>query len=47
MWCSLSRTVKSDAGEIVPVYRAGIEFEGVDTAGEPVQFIEENVLVKV
>ncbi len=48
-WCSLVRTTKDEAEEVLPVYRAGIHFEQVmsDTAKRIYEFLEENALIKL
>jgi Tfp pilus assembly protein PilZ len=49
VWCNLSKATKDDQGCVVPVYKAGIEFDGVisDKARELVNFLEENVIIKL
>jgi c-di-GMP-binding flagellar brake protein YcgR len=46
-WCRLSGTRKTKAGDVVPVYEAGIAFEGIltNTAKELRQFMQKNVIV--
>ncbi len=49
VWCTLVRTRRGRAGDIVPIYRAGIHFEEVlgTRAAEILEFIEENAVVSV
>lgn len=46
-WCRLAGTEKLDTGDVIPVYAAGIAFEGVLTsAAEQLhQFMEKNVIL--
>ncbi len=42
VWCVLSRSVKNERGEVIPIYRAGIRFKDVldEKAKEIFKFIE-------
>ena len=46
-WCHLVRTERTDSGDVVSVYQAGIDFRSIldDKARQMLQFIEENVVV--
>lgn len=49
VWCSLVRTEKTAAGEVTPIYRAGLHFEDV-LAGRPnelVRFIRKHAVVSL
>lgn len=49
MWCRLRSTRKAGSGEVVPVYTAGIEFEGVlsEEAEELLTFLRESAVVSL
>jgi Tfp pilus assembly protein PilZ len=49
VWCVLTRSDSSGDGAVVPVYKAGLEFEDVisDRAKELVDFMEGNVVIKL
>ncbi len=49
VWCNLSKAMKTDQGAVVPVYKAGIEFDDVisDKAKDLRHFLEENVIIKL
>lgn len=49
VWCTLSRTTNSTEGEFVPVYQAGIEYEGIlsGKAGELLEFLKHNAVIKL
>jgi hypothetical protein len=49
VWCSLIKTARNDAGEVVPVYRAGVHFEDVLTgkASDLLNFIEKNAVISL
>lgn len=46
VWSILSHSKKTESGEVVPVYRAGVKFTDVMTekASELIKFIEENLV---
>lgn len=48
-WCSLGKTRKTETGEVVPVYRAGVQFQEVLTerAAEILQFLEKNAVIEL
>jgi hypothetical protein len=49
VWCVLKKSVTGEAGEFIPLYRAGIEFEGLfsDKASELVNFLRKSVVIKL
>ncbi|MEE9523298.1 MAG: PilZ domain-containing protein [Thermodesulfovibrionales bacterium] len=49
VWCNLIKAMKTDQGAVVPVYKAGIEFDGVisDKAKDLRNFLEDNVIIKL
>jgi Tfp pilus assembly protein PilZ len=49
VWCNLIKAMKTDQGAVVPVYKAGIEFDDVisDKAKDLRNFLEENVIIKL
>jgi len=49
VWCTLSRTKSSVAGEFIPVYQAGVEFDGIlsEKAGELVDFLKQNAVISL
>lgn len=48
-WCRLIRTEKSEAGDVVPVYQAGIDFRHIldEKARQILDFIESNIIVEL
>ncbi|MDX1632046.1 MAG: PilZ domain-containing protein [Thermoanaerobaculia bacterium] len=48
-WCHLVGTTKLEDGEVVPQYKAGIDFRSIleDKAREMLDFIEKNVIVEL
>ena len=48
-WCSLRRTAKNAAGDILPVYRAGLRFEGLsgDRSRDLWDLIRRHALVEI
>lgn len=48
-WCKMAGTKKSDTGDVIPVYRAGIAFEEVltDQAGDLRRFMEKSIVVDI
>lgn len=49
VWCTLVRTEPNEAGDITPVYQAGVHFERLlsGRAAELLQFIENNSVVSL
>ena len=48
-WCALRKTTKSSAGEVLPVYRAGLKFEALsgDRSRELWELIRQHALVEI
>jgi hypothetical protein len=48
VWCHLDRTRRTNSGDVVPVYRSGIQFKGVltDRASELRSFLRHNVAAR-
>ncbi len=49
MWCTLSKHVKNEKGEVVPIYRAGLKFADImaEGASEIGQFITRHKVEKI
>jgi len=49
MWCRLRSTRKAASGEVVPVYTAGIEFEGVlnEQARKLIRFLQKSAVISL
>ena len=47
VWCTLKRTTKSESGEVLPVYRAGIRFEEIlsEAATDLYKLIEKKAVI--
>jgi len=48
-WCSLKKTIKNEAGEVLPIYRAGLKFEALssDRSRELWELIRSHALVEI
>jgi c-di-GMP-binding flagellar brake protein YcgR len=48
-WCRLARTHKASGGDTVPVYEAGVKFEGMlsDLAGHLLHFLEDSAIISL
>lgn len=49
VWCTLLRTRSTVVGEFIPVYQAGVEFDGMlsEKAGELLDFLKHNAVIKL